>query len=54
MTPDGHKVYVNSGGASTESVIDTATDLVVGSIVGGPTPHGVAIGRLALPRTVHS
>ena len=32
LTPDGRKVYVSSDGASTVSVIDTATDQVVTSI----------------------
>src|SRR4029450_10778487 len=43
VTPDGRKVYVSSDGASTVSVIDTATDRVVGSIEGGANPHGLAI-----------
>jgi YVTN family beta-propeller protein len=43
MTPDGRKVYVSSDGASTVSVIDTATDSVVGRIEVGPMPHGLAI-----------
>jgi YVTN family beta-propeller protein len=43
MTPDGHKVYVSSDGASTVSVIDTQTDKIVRSIEVGPNPHGLAI-----------
>jgi YVTN family beta-propeller protein len=43
VTRDGRKAYVSSDGASTVSVIDTATDRVVGSIEVGPTPHGLAI-----------
>jgi YVTN family beta-propeller protein len=44
VTPDGRKVYVSSDGASTVSVIDTATDdRVVASIDVGPNPHGLAL-----------
>src|SRR3954454_17207007 len=35
ITPDGAKVFVSSDGASTVSVVDTATDAVVASIEGG-------------------
>jgi YVTN family beta-propeller protein len=51
VTPDGRKVYVSSDGASTVSVIDTATDRVAGAIEVGPNPHGLAIspdGKLLL------
>jgi len=43
VTPDGRKVYVSSDGASTVSVIDTATDRVVASIEVGANPHGLAV-----------
>src|SRR5213078_4950225 len=43
VTPDGHKVYVSSDGASTVSVIDTARDRVVTSIDVGANPHGLAV-----------
>jgi YVTN family beta-propeller protein len=38
VTPDGRKVYVSSDGASTVSVIDTATDRVGASIEVGQIP----------------
>ena len=43
VTPDGHKVYVSSDGASTVSVIDTGADRVITSIDVGPNPHGLAV-----------
>jgi YVTN family beta-propeller protein len=43
ITPDGHKVYVSSDGASTVSVIDTQTDKIMRSIEVGTNPHGLAI-----------
>ena len=41
--PTARKVFVSSDGASTVSVIDTATDQIVDSIDVGQTPHGLAI-----------
>jgi len=43
MTPDGHKVYVSSDGASMVGVIDTITDHVVSSVDVGLNSHGLAI-----------
>src|SRR5207248_119785 len=43
ITPDGEEVFVSSDGASTVSVIDTATDQVETSVEVGQTPHGLAI-----------
>jgi YVTN family beta-propeller protein len=43
ITPDGRLVYVSSDGASTVSVIDTATDTVRANIEVGKTPHGLAL-----------
>src|SRR5436190_1694778 len=43
ITPDGRKVYVSSDGASTVTVIDTATDRPSASIEVGPNPHGLAL-----------
>ena len=45
VTPDGRKVYVSSDGASTVSVIDTASDKVVATIEVGANPHGLAISQ---------
>jgi YVTN family beta-propeller protein len=39
----GQRVYVSSDGASTVSVIDTATDQAANSIEVGQAPHGLAI-----------
>ena len=44
ITPDGARVYVANGGTGTVSVIDTATNTVIGSpIPVGTAPQGVAI-----------
>ncbi len=48
MTPDGNKVYVANEGSNTVSVIDTATNTVIGS----PIPVGdqpVAFGLFIQP-----
>ena len=43
ITPDNRWLYVASDGASTVSVIDTATDTRVADIDVGKNPHGVAV-----------
>jgi YVTN family beta-propeller protein len=44
VTPDGSKVYVTSRSRGTVTVIDTATNAVVGSpIIVGNYPFGVAV-----------
>ena len=51
ITPDGRKVYAACGGsdasapgANEVTVIDTATNSVVGRIKAGDGPWGVAVG----------
>src|SRR5204863_8059006 len=51
VTPDGRAVYASSDGASTVSVIDTATDRVTATVEVGQAPHGLALtpdGRTVL------
>jgi YVTN family beta-propeller protein len=45
ITPDGSKLYVTvtDNGTNTVSVIDTATNSVVGTIAVGSRPSGIAI-----------
>jgi YVTN family beta-propeller protein len=46
VTPDGGKVYVANSFSNTLSVIDTATDMVIGSPIAvgfGPTAFGIFI-----------
>jgi YVTN family beta-propeller protein len=43
VTPDGSKVYVANEDDNTVSVIDAATNTVVGTIPVGTIPQGVAV-----------
>ena len=43
VTPDGSKVYVANYGSASVSVIDTASDIVIGSIEVGSYPDGLAV-----------
>jgi YVTN family beta-propeller protein len=47
LTPSGAKLYVSNQRSSSVSVIDTATDTVVGTIVAGvsPGPRGLAVSN---------
>jgi YVTN family beta-propeller protein len=45
ILPDGSRVFVSSDESSVISVIDAATDEVIGSIPTGKQPHGLAVGR---------
>jgi YVTN family beta-propeller protein len=47
FTPDGTRAYVSSGNTNTVSVIDTATNSVVGSVTSSITPNAVAISASA-------
>ncbi len=51
LTPDGGSLYVSSDGASTVSLIDTATDRLKQNIEVGKAPHGLSVtpdGKLVM------
>jgi YVTN family beta-propeller protein len=43
VSPDGSKVYVTNIGSNTVSVINTATNTVMGTVAVGNSPHGVSV-----------
>ena len=41
--PDGSRIYISNGRGGTVSVIDPATDSIVGSVKVGTRPWGIAL-----------